>query len=343
MRIKFSSKLKLGLLITIITIASLGGFLGIFLYQLFSTPSIRIGALSGDLHHLPLFVALENDYFKDEGIDISSNDIYWFSNGNKVMTAFESGRLDVAYLGLAPAMAHKLNFNASIQIVSGVNVDGSAIMVKNNSGINTISDLDGTVIGVPSINNMQDFILQIALTNSGLNLSNVNRTILSVGNMENALIHGDINAYVAWEPFNAKALNSGVKYLNKSSEIWPNHPCCIMAASLKFLESNSEDVRKIVKIHKRALQWIINVSNHDTLIEIIKKYTGITEDTYMNSTNIIENALDNVGYIYNFSLYQSEIQTFYNKLTSLNKNIVDWPTGYGDFYQNFFNTTFLNT
>ena len=31
---------------------------------------VRIGALSGDLHHLPLFVAIENGYFTDEGLEI---------------------------------------------------------------------------------------------------------------------------------------------------------------------------------------------------------------------------------------------------------------------------------
>lgn len=337
-----SSKIKLSIIITIITVASLGAFLGVYLYQIFSTPKIRIGALSGDLHHLPLFVALEKDFFQEADIDISSRNIYWFSNGNEVMTAFGAGKLDVSYLGLAPAMAHKLNNDVPIQIVSGVNMNGSAIMVKDNSGINNISDLDDKKVGVPSLNNMQDFILQIALNNSGIPLANVTRTDLSVANMETVLNHGDIDAFIAWEPFNAKAINSEAKYLNKSSDIWPNHPCCIIAASLNFLDSNTEDVEKIVKVHKRALQWIANISNHDELIDIVKKYTGITEDIYPNSISIIEEALDNIGYIYNFSLYQSEIQTFYEKLTTLNNNIDAWPSGYGDFYQNFFNTTFLN-
>ncbi|MBN1216728.1 MAG: ABC transporter substrate-binding protein [Candidatus Lokiarchaeota archaeon] len=336
MRINLSSKLKLGLLIGIITVASFGVFLGVYLYQLSSTPSIRIGALSGDLHHLPLFVALENNYFQDEGIDISMKDIYWFSDGNKVMTAFESGRLDIAYLGLAPAMAHKLTLNASIQVVSGVNVNGSAIMVRNDSGINSISGLNGKNIAVPSLNNMQDFILQIALYNSGIDLLDVDRTTLSVGNMENALNGGSIDAFVAWEPYNAKAVNSGANYLAKSSEIWPNHPCCILAASNTFIEENYEDVNKTVKIHIRALEWMANISNHDALISIAKKYTGIS------STTIIENALDNVGYIYNFTLYQTEIETFYTKLTSLNNSINNWTAGYVDFYQKFFNTSFIN-
>ena len=86
-----------------------------------------------------------------------------------------------------------------------------------------------------------------------------------------------------------------------------------------------------------------NSSNHDDLISIAKKYTGITEELYDNSTILIEKALDNIGYIYNFSLYRDNIKVFYNKLTTLNNNIDPWPSGnFDDFYLEFFNPTFLS-
>ncbi|MFW9821975.1 MAG: ABC transporter substrate-binding protein [Candidatus Thorarchaeota archaeon] len=331
-----TSKSKIIILISIITIASSGIILGVVIFQNTLTPSIRIGALSGDLHHLPLFVALENDYFADEGLDINSEKIIWFPNGNEVMVAFEASALDVSYLGLAPAMAHKLTQNAPIKIISGVNVNGSAIIVKGGSGINTTVDLINKKIGVPSLNNMQDFILQIALTEVGLSINNVTRVVLSVGNMEPSLEGNQIDAFVAWEPFNAKAIDIGATYLNKSSNIWPNHPCCIIATSTGFLNSNSDKVQKIVRIHKRALEWMANTSNHDDLIVIAKKYTGIV------SNSIIETALNNVGYVYNYSLFQSEIERFYDDLTTLNSNIPAWSSGRADFFQELFDESYLN-
>ncbi|MFW9894635.1 MAG: ABC transporter substrate-binding protein [Candidatus Thorarchaeota archaeon] len=331
-----TSKSKIIILISIIAIASSGVILGVVIFQNTVKPSIRIGALSGDLHHLPLFVALENDYFVEEGLDINSENIIWFPNGNEVMVAFEASALDVSYLGMAPAMAHKLTQNAPIKIISGVNVNGSAIIVKAGSGINITIDLIDKKIGVPSLNNMQDFILQIALTEVGLSINNVTRVVLSVGNMETSLEGNQIDAFVAWEPFNAKATDMGAIYLNKSSNIWPNHPCCIIAASTGFLNSNSDKAQKIVQVHKRALEWMANTSNHDDLIVIAKKYTGIV------SNSIIEIALNNVGYVYNYTLFQSEIERFYDDLTTLNSNIAAWSSGRANFFQELFDESYLN-
>ena len=108
------SRGKIIIILVIIAIASSGIILGIVFLQNILAPTIRFGALSGDLHHLPLFIALENDYFVEEELDINSESIIWFPNGNEVMVAFEAGALDVSYLGLAPAMAHKLTQNTAV-------------------------------------------------------------------------------------------------------------------------------------------------------------------------------------------------------------------------------------
>jgi len=329
-----SSKIKLIALIGVIIIASSGVFIGVYLYQVLSEPPFKLGALSGDLHHLPLFVAVKNNYFEEEGLDIHRDDIIWFPNGNEAMVAFEANRLDLSYLGLAPAMAHKLTQNAPIKIVSGVNVNGSAIMVRDDPSITNITDLSN--IAVPSLNNMQDFILQIALNDFGIPIEEINRPVLSVGNMESELESMTIDGFVAWEPFNAKAADTVAKYLSYSSQIWPNHPCCVIASSLDFIERESEIVEKIIRIHKKSLEWMKEPTNFIDLINIAKKYTSIQKDS------IIETALDNIGYIFNFTEYQSEVNVFYDRLVELNDNINEWPDGRSAFFNQFFDSSYLN-
>ncbi len=306
-------------------------------------PPFKIGALEGDLHHLPLFVAIEKGYFKDEGINIDDvDDVNWFSNGNEVMVAFEADEIDVSYLGLAPAMSHKLTQEAPIKVISGVNVDGSAIVVSQTSGIDTLSDLNGKRIAVPSLNNMQDFILQIALDSVGLSHNDLKDgvpTVMCVGNMELALENDDIDGFIAWEPFNAKAVHStsvNAKYLNYSSEIWPNHPCCVIAAHTDFISVHSDYLDIIVKVHKRALKWMDDPENYEELRDIAKKYTNIESDT------IIDAAIANVGYIYDYTDSMSEIERFYDKLTTLNDNVPVWDDGRTKFFNEFLDSGFLD-
>ncbi len=334
----FSLKIKFLMIAGIVV----GGTIGISAFViLLDNPqgtTIRIGALSGDLHHLPLFVAIEEDFFLEEGISINLQSINWFPNGNEVMVAFEAGSLDIAYLGLAPAMAHKLTQNAPIKVISGVNVNGSAIIVGGTSGINSLSDLAGKKIAVPSLNNMQDFILQIALDSVGLEFTDLGSHItLSVGNMENALNIVQIDGFIAWEPFNAKAIdNIGAKSLKNSSEIWANHPCCIIAASDNFIQTQHTSISSIIKVHKKALEWMANGSNYDQLITIAKKYTSITSD------NAIKMGIENVGYIYNYTKFMPEIERFYDNLTNLNNNVPAWSSGRTAFFQEFLDTSFLS-
>ena len=78
-----------------------------------------------------------------------------------------------------------------------------------------------------------------------------------------------------------------------------------------------------------------NPANHVSLVNIAKKYTSITSDS------IIETALANVGYIYNFTEFQPEIERFYDNLTTLNFNIPAWPSGRAAFFQEFFDNSYL--
>ncbi|MEM2143343.1 MAG: ABC transporter substrate-binding protein, partial [Candidatus Thorarchaeota archaeon] len=64
-------------------------------------------------------------------------------------------------------------------------------------------------------------------------------------------------AFIAWEPFPALAEYNGLAVpLLLSRDIWPLHPCCVLAVSDSFLAAHPDRVEKVVKIHKMAIEWI---------------------------------------------------------------------------------------
>jgi NitT/TauT family transport system substrate-binding protein len=73
---------------------------------------------------------------------------------------------------------------------------------------------------------------------------------------------GKLPAFIAWEPYCAEAVVKGYgKYLLKSSEIWPHHPCCIMAYDLdwyNFLGEKraNEILNRVLWVHLKTNQWI---------------------------------------------------------------------------------------
>jgi len=308
-----STKTKAVIIIFGVILVSGIGIGAIFLFDK-SDADVRIGYLTGDLHQLAYYVAEENGYYKDEGIVVEGIP---FANGGDVMTAFESmtRSIDMSYLGFAPALFHRFTVAAAnVTVLAGVNVNGSALIVKNNDSIQTGANLEGLTIAVPSRFNMQDFILSMILNNSGLTYEDITVTVgTAPADMPLALEEGSIDGYVAWEPHNIRGLglnNDVGKYLYQSGEIWPNHPCCVIASHNEFLENNASIAKSVLKVHKRATEWILN--NWDDAKAIAMKE--------MNLSDIqAEIAMGNIGYVYDMDIAQMEL--FVEKLVDLNEYI----------------------
>ncbi|MHC1624763.1 MAG: ABC transporter substrate-binding protein [Methermicoccaceae archaeon] len=134
--------------------------------------TVRLGYLSADLHQLATYVALKEGYYEDAGLIEGENLIIMppYVNGPAVMEAFKNGELDVSYLGGAPATLKRINDNTSIQVVAGVNNEGSAIVVPVNSDIKSIDDIGGHTIATPGIGTVQDFIVRDVASNEGLSI-----------------------------------------------------------------------------------------------------------------------------------------------------------------------------
>ena len=134
--------------------------------------------------------------------------------------------------------------------------------------------------------------------------------------MREQLKAGAIDGFIAWEPFNADAVENGEgSYLVQSGDVWPNHPCCVVAASNNF---GDEDVTKaLVWAHIKATEFITNLSNHDKVVQYASEFTT-------KNSSVVEEALKTVKYI-EYPDAQ-EIRTYYKKLNErqiLKKNLSD--------------------
>ncbi len=329
-------------LFLILIVGVTGTSIGIILYNNYnnSLPDVRIGYLGGDLHQLAYYVAVDQGFYQDEGVTVNATS---YANGAEVMTSFESLNppIDMAYLGFAPAITHRFTVaTAKITVLAEANVNGTAIVV--DSSINSMNDLVGKKIAIPARNNMQDFILRMALDNAGMQYSDViTSTGISGSDMITALQGKTIDAFVSWEPFPTRATTGSTivgKILNNSGTLWPNHPCCVIAGSNTFIANHPDVVAKVVKVHVRATQWILNNWEAAKQIAMAKMNLSYEQATV---------AMDSVGFRYNPSL--PEYVTFLQKLIALNPSVTmsspNIPTGMTEtqFISYFVNTSILQS
>ncbi len=247
---------------------------------------VRMAYLQSDIHHLPLWVALEKGLFEKEGVEVEIEGV--FKAGPEIMSAFAAGALDMAYVGESPATTAVANKATDVVAVSQVNTEGSAIVVRKDSPMTNLRDLVGRIIAVPGHSTVQDFLLRKGLAQKDISLKDLNIIVLKPPEMITALEHDQIDAFIAWEAYPSLASTLGVgRNLATSGDIWPNHPCCVVVAGKKYLESHKGRVKAVVQASINAMKFIHDYPQKAGQIAV--KYTGMDLKT-------VKKAMKNVHY-----------------------------------------------
>lgn len=131
---------------------------------------VRIGYLVADLHEVAIYVAQQEGYFQEVGLLPGQNLTVMppYANGVAVMEAFKNGDIDLSYLGSAPATLKRINDNTPIRVLAGANNVGSAIVVGDDSGVDSLEDLAGKTIATPGFGTVQDTLLRMVAEQAGL-------------------------------------------------------------------------------------------------------------------------------------------------------------------------------
>ncbi|WP_405294123.1 ABC transporter substrate-binding protein [Methanobrevibacter sp.] len=214
---------------------------------------VTIGYLPSD-HDAALFVADAQGKYAENGINTK---LVQFNNGGDLMTAMASGDVDVGYVGITPVLSSIAN-GVPVKVISAAQVEGSGIVVASDSGINSVSDLAGKKIATPGEASIQHMLLTYYLEQNGMSINDLKVSSMKVPSMNDALKTGKIDGMITFEPYVSIAEKNGAKVLTDSAEIIPNHPCCVVVASDKFIDEHPNETQKILKIHEDATDFINN-------------------------------------------------------------------------------------
>lgn len=233
-------------IILIAAIVAFGSFGG-------STDKVSIGYLPSD-HDSALFVANASGMYKDAGIDV---ELHEYNNGGDLMSAMASGKVDVGYVGITPVLS-SIQKGVPVKIVAGAQTEGSGL-IASNSNIHSITDLQGKKVATPGEASIQNMLLKYEMKNNGMDASSIESPGMKVASMNDAIKTGSLDAALTYEPFVSIATElNNATLVKKSGDIYPNHPCCVVAVSDKFIKEKPDTVAKIVDIHKQATEKLRN-------------------------------------------------------------------------------------
>lgn len=213
--------------------------------------TVNIGYLPSD-HDAALFVANATGMFKKAGIDV---ELYEYNNGGDLMSAMASGELDVGYVGITPVI-HPMSKGVPVRIVAGAQNEGSGLL-SHDSSVKSITDLKGKVVATPGESSIQSVLLKYDLKKNGMSASDIESPSMKVSSMNDALRTKNIDAMLTYEPYVTVSEKINKQTLVESSaDILPDHPCCVVVMSEKFLSGDRNKASKILNIHKRATDKI---------------------------------------------------------------------------------------
>lgn len=210
---------------------------------------VSIGYLPSD-HDAALFVANASGMYKDAGLTV---ELHEYNNGGDLMSAMASGDVDVGYVGVTPVIS-SIQKGVPVKIAAGAQTEGSGLVAADSS-VNSITDLKGKQVATPGESSIQYMLLDYDLRKNGMSMSDITSPSMKVAQMNDALRSGSIDAMLTYEPYATIATEVNNETLvENSSEILPNHPCCVVAMSDSFTSQHPETAQKVLDIHKNATQ-----------------------------------------------------------------------------------------
>ena len=269
---------------------------------------VRLAEVTHSVFYAPMYVAIENGYFEEEGIEI---DLILTSGADKVSAAVLSDTVDVGFAGT----------ESSIYIYAGgeedylvtfaglTKRDGQFILARDCSNDFKLEDLYGSEIlvgragGMPAVN----FLNAMKNANIDINKINVNYSI-DFASLSGSFI-GGIGDYVnLFEPTATTVVNvSNACIVDSIGRLSGEVPYTAFYARKSFLENNEELLQGFTRAIAKGLEFVLENDSKTTaevilpqfpdsakndIITIIDNYKKY--DSWLSSPYISEESFNNL-------------------------------------------------
>jgi NitT/TauT family transport system substrate-binding protein len=279
---------------------------------------LRIGHLS-TFYHTAILLQGRKDLAVSIGADVA-----WrlFGNGPAIMQAFARGELDLAYIGLPPAIVG-IGAGAPVVCVAGGHMEGTvavgAVHRKDVAELagpgKVLQQFRGERVGVPGKGSIHDVILRDLLDQEGIaqSVEVVNYPWADL--VTEAMARGDVAAAVG-TPALAVAVTrfAGGRILIPASRLWPDNPSYGIVAHRRLLEQSRQVVEHFLALHEEASAQLradprsaadtiaryVGVIDGDFVLDTLKvspRYCAQLTDGYIASTMLFIGTLRRLGYL----------------------------------------------
>lgn len=200
-----------------------------------------------------LYVARENGYFEDEGIEVT---LQPYVSGHLGLDAALSGKADLFTAGDTPIARAVVKGRPVAVLATLCEINRAVLIVaRKDRGISSPRDLRGRKVGVVE-GTTADFFLRIFLITSYIKPDDVDIVGLETETLVDALLGGGVDAVSTWSPHTVEA----IKGLGDQGVVFDDPSIYKMtwniASSMGYAEAHPERIRKVLRAVIRANAYI---------------------------------------------------------------------------------------
>jgi NitT/TauT family transport system substrate-binding protein len=225
----------------------------------------------------PLYLGMSEGFFEEENITIEPQ---FAEGGAAIIPSVVSGDYQIGFSNTTSLIIAGTE-NVPVQIISqgvlgGATVDEAwdAVIVTEDSPIESPDDLEGRTIAVNTLQNIGPLTINTALDQEGVDYSTVDYVEVPFPEMNAALEGGDVDAVWVVEPFVTQGTSQGARtILFPYEQTTPDLTVATYFASRQYIEENPDVVDRFVRAMNRSLEFA--QENPDEVRDVVLDYTEI--------------------------------------------------------------------
>jgi NitT/TauT family transport system substrate-binding protein len=274
------------------------------LAQAIEKPKVTIAVGGKNLfYYLPLTIAEQLGYFKDEGLDVTIVD---FAGGSRALAAVVGGSADV----VSGAFEHTVNMQFKGQPMRAFVLQGAAPQIvlginpKTMPNFKTVADLKGKKIGITAPGSSTNIMANFVLAKAGLKPSDV--SFIGVGASSGAVAamrSGQIDAMSNLDPVITLLQRSGdlkivtdTRIVAEAERVFGGPmPAGCLYAPQPFLDKNPNTVQALANAMVRANKWIQKAGPGDIIQVVPESYLLGDRAIYIDGFQAAQKALSPDG------------------------------------------------
>ena len=261
---------------------------------------VRVGYI-GLTCEASIFSAVENGYFKEEGLDVTLIKSDWKTYKDSLAL----GGYDITQ-HLVMYFLKPIEQGLDVKFLAGIHTGCLRVQAAAKSEIHSVADLRGKRIGVPGMGTPPFIFAARALSNAGINAAKeIEWKVFPPAELGLAIDKGEVDAVADAEPIGSLLLSTG-KVRNVVDEAvdepYKNEYCCEVVANGKWLARNPKAAAAATRALLKGAKWVQANPTAAAKMSVEKKY--LASNPELNAV-----ALSKLSYIPSVSRAESSVRT----------------------------------